>query len=120
MRVIRQMARRQAGDSGVVRMQQQRIGKRFVAQLQPGIQAQLIPTRRIRMNMLTREGSGDGQPVLLVHGNVSSALFYQETLLALPTGFRGLAPDLRGFGDTEAARLTPPAGTATSRTIWRR
>jgi pimeloyl-ACP methyl ester carboxylesterase len=104
------MARRRAGDGGVVRMQRQPLGRRFVAQLQPGIQAQLIPTRRIRMNVLTREGDADGQPMLLVHGNVSSALFYQETLLALPAGFRGLAPDLRGFGDTEAAPIDATRG----------
>ena len=81
-----------------------------MVQLQPGIQAQLIPTGRIQMNILTGERSSYGQPVLLVHGNVSSSLFYQETLLALPSGFRGIAPDLRGFGDTEAAPIDATRG----------
>jgi pimeloyl-ACP methyl ester carboxylesterase len=38
---------------------------------------------------------------LFVHGNVSSAIFWEETMLALPGGFRGIALDLRGYGDTE-------------------
>ncbi len=42
-----------------------------------------------------------GQPVLFVHGNVSSSLFSQPAMLALPDGYRPLAMDLRGFGDTD-------------------
>ena len=42
-----------------------------------------------------------GQPVLFVHGNVSSSLFWQPVMLALPDGYRPLAVDLRGFGDTD-------------------
>jgi pimeloyl-ACP methyl ester carboxylesterase len=38
---------------------------------------------------------------LFVHGNVSSALFWQPTMLALPEPYRPLAIDLRGFGDTD-------------------
>jgi pimeloyl-ACP methyl ester carboxylesterase len=62
------------------------------------------------MSILTSEQASYGQPVLLVHGNDSSSLFYQETLLALPAGFRGIAPDLRGFGDTEAAPIDATRG----------
>jgi pimeloyl-ACP methyl ester carboxylesterase len=36
-----------------------------------------------------------------VHGNVSSSLFWQPTMLTLPEGFRPLAVDLRGFGGTD-------------------
>jgi pimeloyl-ACP methyl ester carboxylesterase len=36
-----------------------------------------------------------------VHGNASSATFWEETMLSLPAGLRGLAPDLRGYGDTD-------------------
>jgi len=42
-----------------------------------------------------------GDPVLFVHGNVSSSLFWQTTMLALPDGYRPLAVDLRGFGGTD-------------------
>jgi pimeloyl-ACP methyl ester carboxylesterase len=38
---------------------------------------------------------------VFVHGNGSSATFWEETMLALPEGYRGIAPDMRGYGDTE-------------------
>src|SRR5690606_8001373 len=46
-------------------------------------------------------GPQDGVPVLFVHGNASSSTFWEETMLALPPGFRAIAPDLRGYGDTD-------------------
>jgi pimeloyl-ACP methyl ester carboxylesterase len=46
-------------------------------------------------------GADDGIPVLFLHGNVSSATWWEETMVALPTGYRGIAPDQRGFGDAE-------------------
>jgi pimeloyl-ACP methyl ester carboxylesterase len=48
-------------------------------------------------------GPEDGQPVLLVHGNCSSAAFWQPLLRALPDDHRIIAPDLRGYGGTETA-----------------
>jgi pimeloyl-ACP methyl ester carboxylesterase len=80
-----------------------------VASLLAGIEARQVSTNRLRFNVLTA-GVPSGQPVLLVHGNVSSALFWQETLLALPEGFHGLAPDLRGFGDSEARPIDAVLG----------
>lgn len=47
------------------------------------------------------DGRATGEPVVFVHGNISSSVFWEDTLLALPDGYRGLAVDLRGFGDTE-------------------
>jgi pimeloyl-ACP methyl ester carboxylesterase len=59
-----------------------------------------VPTARLTQNVL--EAAGDrGTPVLFVHGNVSSSLFWQPTMLALPAPYRPLAVDLRGFGDTD-------------------
>ena len=68
--------------------------------LLPGITAERVPTRRLGTAVLSVAGRA-GQPVLLVHGNVSSSLFWQPTMLALPDGYRPLAVDLRGFGDTD-------------------
>jgi len=68
--------------------------------LLPGITAQRVPTSRLTTAVLSVDGR-DGQPVLFVHGNVSSSLFWQPTMLALPEGYRPLAVDLRGFGDTD-------------------
>lgn len=74
--------------------------------LLPGVAATRVPTRRLVQNVLHAEGTdpaGPGAVVLLVHGNVSSALFWQPTLLALhDTGrHRALAVDLRGYGGTD-------------------
>jgi pimeloyl-ACP methyl ester carboxylesterase len=68
--------------------------------LLPGITAQRVPTSRLTVNMLSVTGR-TGPAVLFVHGNVSSSLFWQPTMLSLPASFRPLAIDLRGFGDTD-------------------
>lgn len=70
-------------------------------QLQPGVVARRLPTERLTVNVLAREGRDGGEPVLLVHGNISSALFWQQTITALPDRYRPLAVDLRGFGHTD-------------------
>ena len=73
--------------------------------LLPGITMERVPTRRLTMAVLSTTGLSaagrSGQPVLFVHGNVSSSLFWQPLMLALPDGYRPLAVDLRGFGDTD-------------------
>ncbi|MGH2520992.1 MAG: alpha/beta fold hydrolase, partial [Anaerolineales bacterium] len=46
-------------------------------------------------------GPDDGIPVVFIHGNFSAATYWEETMLALPKQYRGIAPDLRGYGDTE-------------------
>src|SRR3954451_5343228 len=76
--------------------------------LLPGIAATRLDTGRLTQSVLHPEGVdpvGPGEAVLFVHGNVSSALFWQQPLLALAeTGrYRPLAVDLSGYGDT--ARL---------------
>ncbi len=45
--------------------------------------------------------AGDGEkPLLLVHGNFSSGVYYKPLLERLPKGYRAYAPDLRGYGDS--------------------
>ena len=66
----------------------------------PGITSKLIDTPRLRTHVLF-SGPDSGTPVLFLHGNASSATFWEEIMLKLPQGYRGLAPDLRGYGDTE-------------------
>ena len=66
----------------------------------PGISSRMIQTPRLAVHALT-SGPDDGIPVLFIHGNGASATFWEETMLALPTGYRAIAPDLRGYGDTE-------------------
>ncbi|MER5320799.1 alpha/beta fold hydrolase [Streptosporangium roseum] len=68
-----------------------------------------VPTARITQNVLSAGGTG-GEAVLFVHGNVSSAAFWRGTLAALPGGYRPLAVDLRGFGDTDPAPVDATRG----------
>lgn len=65
-----------------------------------GINTEMVQTSRLKMHVLTC-GSDNDTPVLFVHGNISSATFWEDTMLALPDGYRGVAMDLRGYGDTE-------------------
>ena len=55
--------------------------------LLPGITAERVPTSRLTMAVLSANGRA-GHPVLFVHGNVSSSLFWQPTMLALPGPYR--------------------------------
>ncbi len=66
----------------------------------PGVTSTMVDTPRLRQHILT-SGPADGIPVLFIHGNASSAAFWEEVMTKLPVGYRGIAPDLRGYGDTE-------------------
>ena len=68
--------------------------------LLPGIRAERMATSRLTVNVLSVPGR-TGPAVLFVHGNVSSSLFWQPMMLALPEEYQPLALDLRGFGDTD-------------------
>lgn len=63
----------------------------------------------IEQNILVR-GPIDGPPVLLVHGNCSSADFWVPVLRLLPDHWRIVAPDLRGYGQTDAAPVDATLG----------
>ncbi|HUS16717.1 MAG TPA: alpha/beta hydrolase [Chloroflexia bacterium] len=43
---------------------------------------------------------GGGSPVLLIHGNWGSSAWWEPVLARLPEGWRGIAPDVRGRGQT--------------------
>lgn len=66
----------------------------------PGITARTVPTGRLNVHVLEVPERA-GVPVLFVHGNLSSSVFWQEAMLALPDGYRPIALDLRGFGGTD-------------------
>jgi pimeloyl-ACP methyl ester carboxylesterase len=65
-----------------------------------GISSREVRTPRLTTHLLV-SGPERGAPVLFVHGNVASSRFFEEILAALPSHYRGLAPDLRGFGRSE-------------------
>ena len=43
---------------------------------------------------------GDGQVILMIHGNMSSSVHYLPLIEKLSSKYRCIAPDLRGFGDS--------------------
>src|SRR3712207_3897683 len=69
-------------------------------ELPGGIGSREVSTPRLRTHLL-ESGPEEGVPVVFVHGNVASSRFFETTLAALPPYYRGLAPDLRGFGRSE-------------------
>lgn len=68
----------------------------------PGITAETVSTSRIRTRLLSC-GDPNGIPVLFLHGNASSATYWEETMLALPPNYRAFAPDQRAYGDSDPA-----------------
>ena len=69
----------------------------------PGITAKTVTTDRLATRVLFA-GPDDGVPVLFIHGNFSSATWWEETMVALPPAFRAIAPDQRGFGGADPAK----------------
>ncbi|MDQ3773021.1 MAG: alpha/beta hydrolase [Pseudomonadota bacterium] len=78
-----------------------------------GVAAKTVDTPRLRTYLLTGGAEG-GAPIFFVHGNASSSRFFEETLAALPKEGRygGVAPDLRGFGDSETKPVDATRGLA--------
>ena len=78
----------------------------------PDVTAKTITSDRLTTRVLF-SGPEDGIPVLFVHGNVSSATYWEETMVALPEGYRGIAPDNRGYGGADPAKkIDATRGTA--------
>jgi len=74
-----------------------------------GITNKMVDTARLRQNVYF-SGPETGIPVVFLHGNFSAALYWEETMLALPEGYRGIAPDLRGYGWTEDKLINSTRG----------
>src|SRR5215217_8976037 len=79
--------------------------------LPEGVTLQVVATSRLETHVLT-SGPEDDTPVLFIHGNASSSRFFEDTLAALASlsRYRGLAPDLRGYGDSETKTLDATRG----------
>jgi pimeloyl-ACP methyl ester carboxylesterase len=75
----------------------------------PRVQSHTADTDRLRMHYL-EAGPEDGIPVVLVHGNLSTGRFFEPLMSGAPDGFRVIAPDMRGFGDTESVPIDATRG----------
>jgi len=65
-----------------------------------GIRAKTIITPRLSTRVLFA-GDETGTPGLFLHGNSSSATWWEPVMVALPHGFFGIAPDQRGYGEAD-------------------
>ncbi|GGS15193.1 MULTISPECIES: alpha/beta fold hydrolase [Actinokineospora] len=62
--------------------------------------------------MLTYDDAGSGPAVLLVHGHPFDRSMWRPQLALLPElGFRAIAPDLRGYGESPVTPGTVPFAT---------
>lgn len=77
--------------------------------LPTGVESRTVTTPRLETHYL-EAGPADGEPVVLLHGNVSSARFWAETMASLPGDYRVLAPDLRGYGESESIPVDATRG----------
>ena len=79
-----------------------------------GIRSRLVETPGLNVNILERDGDDPSTPpertVVFIHGNLSSALFWQEVMQDLPSDLRLIAIDLRGYGGTEHAPVDATRG----------
>ena len=79
--------------------------------LMSGVRSKQVATDRLRVHYL-ESGPPNGTPVVLVHGNLSTARFYEHVMSGAPDRYRLLAPDMRGFGDTERLPIDATRGLA--------
>lgn len=59
-----------------------------------------VTTARLTTRVLCA-GPDTGEPLVLVHGNLSNASWWRDLMVRLPEGYRIIAPDLRGYGGAE-------------------
>lgn len=76
--------------------------------LLPGVRSRIVETARLRQHIY-ESGAEDAPPLLLSHGNASSARFFEELMAALPE-YHIVAPDHRGYGASEAKRVDATRG----------
>jgi pimeloyl-ACP methyl ester carboxylesterase len=77
--------------------------------LLPGVRSRTAATDRLRVHWI-ESGPEDGVPVVLVHGNLSTGRFYEHLMPGAPERLRLVAPDMRGFGDTERVPIDATRG----------
>jgi pimeloyl-ACP methyl ester carboxylesterase len=80
-----------------------------MGELLPGIAERTVSTDRLAVHLL-EVPDRTGPAVIFVHGNLSSADFWQRSMLAVPSGYRPIAVDLRGFGGSEPAPVDARRG----------
>ena len=73
------------------------------------MKSQTVETDRLRIRF-SESGPDDGVPVVMIHGNLSTGRFFEHLMPGAPETYRIIAPDMRGFGDTEPKPLDATRG----------
>ena len=68
-----------------------------------------VATDRLEVQ-LVESGPEGGIPVVLVHGNLATGRFFEHLFDGAPSRYRLLAPDMRGFGDSERIAIDATRG----------
>src|SRR5690349_14791165 len=68
-----------------------------------------VDTDRLALQV-HESGPEDGVPVVLLHGNLSTGRFYEHLFADAPERYRLIAPDMRGFGDSERKPIDATRG----------
>lgn len=75
----------------------------------PSVTSRTVSTERLNTHL--REAGDPAAPTLvLVHGNVSSSVFFEELMVDLAGEFHLIAPDFRGYGNSERAPIDATRG----------
>ncbi len=77
--------------------------------LLPGVRSETVKTDRLRMHYI-ESGPADGIPIVMIHGNLATGRFYEHLMPGAPKTYRLIAPDMRGFGDTERVPINATRG----------
>lgn len=76
-----------------------------------GILSHYLEVNGYKIHYLARGNPDALQKVMMVHGNVAAATWWEEQMLALdPTVYHCVAIDLRGYGDSDAAPVNATRG----------
>ena len=73
--------------------------------------------RRVLGNQMAFVELGEGDPIVLLHGNPTSSYLWRNVLPHLQSLGRCIAPDLIGMGDSDKLPDSGPAPIASSNTV---
>ncbi len=77
--------------------------------LAPGVRSRVIASARLQHHVY-ESGTPGKDTIVLIHGNAASARFYEHLLASLGQKYYCLAPDLRGYGASEAKPVDATRG----------
>ncbi len=69
-----------------------------------------VQTSRLAAQHFLTAGDPGSEALVLVHGNVSSSRFYEEVIVALASNYYVIAPDLRGYGESQTLPVDATRG----------